>query len=44
MIQTGVKLYIPPMLEELPAFCEDMLCDSPGEGGTEDLTYEAWEI
>ena len=36
--------YYPPETEELGTGLKSLLCDSPVDGGLEDLEYEDWVI
>ena len=44
MIQKTRILYVSPEMEAYAAGVAEMLCESPGQGSNEDLTFENWDI
>lgn len=38
------NMYHSPAIEEMLSETANMLCESPGSGSNEDLTYDEWTI
>ena len=38
------KPYSAPLMENTPAVLAEMLCESPGSGSNEEITYEDWTL